>query len=330
MSKPDLFICHTAYQVLVDLCRAMNAPQKPDLILSSAVANAAPLSARLAAAQQFGQIFIFDERLCGNPKVRGPFGTFLLGHTLGRRHVERHYSFRIDPARYRTVYIHNDWSVLGRYLQDKGIPYVLCEDTLASTCRAQHPLIKEQRSLPHFKLRQALGYDHLYWGDWKGVFAVETECAAKTDLFPEKRIEHSKQALFESLTEPQKALIRQVFITQPLPAAAQNAILFLPRDFVADGLLDEATQQRMFVAVAASHCKDGPLFIKTHPRDETDYSALFPKAVILDRTMPSEVLNFALPFRFIKAVTVESTVLSGLLVVDEKLELSLQEALSLL
>lgn len=46
--------------------------------------------------------------------------------------------------------------------------------------------------------------------------------------------------------------------------------------------------------------------------------------------MPSEVLNFALPFRFKKAVTVESTVLKALEVADEKLELSLTEALALL
>ena len=53
----------------------------------------------------------------------------------------------------------------------------------------------------------------------------------------------------------------------------------------------------MFKAVAEKYAV-GPLFIKTHPRDTTDYAALFPEAVILERTMPSEVLNFCLPFHF--------------------------------
>ena len=71
----------------------------------------------------------------------------------------------------------------------------------------------------------------------------------------------------------------------------------------------------------------GPL-VKAHPRDATDYEALFPGAVILERTMPSEVLNFALPFRFARAVTVESTVLKSLEVADEALELTLRQALA--
>ena len=85
-----------------------------------------------------------------------------------------------------------------------------------------------------------------------------------------------------------------------------------------------------FLAVAGEYCKGGPLFVKAHPRDATDYGALFPGAVILERTMPSEVLNFALPFRFARAVTVESTVLKSLEVADEALELTLCQALALL
>ena len=58
--------------------------------------------------------------------------------------------------------------------------------------------------------------------------------------------------------------------------------------------MTQAEQNAMFKAVAAKYTA-GPLFIKTHPRDTTDYHALFPDAVILERTMPSEVLNFCLP-----------------------------------
>lgn len=89
--------------------------------------------------------------------------------------------------------------------------------------------------------------------------------------------------------------MRGVFLTRPLPedpAALADATLLLTRSFVADGLMDQDTQDAMFRAVAAKYA-DGPLYIKTHPRDTTDYQALFPGAVVLERTMPSEVLNFA-------------------------------------
>lgn len=326
----ELYLCHTPYQVLVELCRAMHAAQKPDLILICSVPGAQALAERLSATGLFGSVRCFDEEKCGSALQRGVLRTLLLQRFLGRRNVEKHYGFSIDPALYDKVYIHNDWSVLGRYLQDKHIPYILCEDTFASTCRPSHPLIDQQRAAPWFRLRQAIGYGYLYWGDWKGVAAVETECARRTPLFAEKLAEHSKAALFHSLTGPQKALIRQVFLTQPLPETAEGAVLFLPRDFAAEGLLDVDTQKRMFLAVAGEYCKGGPLFVKAHPRDATDYGALFPGAVILERTMPSEVLNFALPFRFARAVTVESTVLKSLEVADEALELTLCQALALL
>ena len=35
--KPDLYICHTPYQVLVTLCRAFDSPCPPQLILSTTI-----------------------------------------------------------------------------------------------------------------------------------------------------------------------------------------------------------------------------------------------------------------------------------------------------
>ena len=52
--------------------------------------------------------------------------------------------------------------------------------------------------------------------------------------------------------------------------------------------------------------------------------------MILQRTMPSEVLNFCLPFTFRRAVTVQSFVLRGFTAAEEKIHLTLDEAKSLL
>ena len=126
--------------------------------------------------------------------------------------------------------------------------------------------------------------------------------------------------------------MRGVFLTRPLPedpAALANATLLLTRSFVADGLMDQDTQDAMFRAVAAKYA-DGPLYIKTHPRDTTDYQALFPGAVVLERTMPSEVLNFCLPGKFRRAVTVQSWVLRGFTAAEENIFLSLEEAKALI
>lgn len=320
----NLYICHTAYQVLVDLLRAGRAPDGPHtMVLSTAVADAPALAARLDATGAVRTVLVDETRWPGT--VTGP-----LAALRARRAFEARCGWKLDPARYDTIYIHNDWSVLGRYLQDCRARYVLCEDTFASTLGPDQHLVTDQRSAPGFAQKQKSGKGYLYWGDSPWCRRVESEDAGRCTLFPpERMVTDSKGVLLRSLTESEKAMVRGVFLTRPLPEQAEGATLLLPRSFVADGLLTQAEQDAMFRAVAARYAV-GPLFIKTHPRDATDYGALFPDAVVLERTMPSEVLNFCLPFTFRRAVTVQSFVLRGFTVADEKILLTLEEARALI
>lgn len=312
----NVFICHTPYHLLIALVRAMRvAPPCSDLVLSSALPQAEALKARLEAAGQntlWGDILVVDEARLDAQNSESAFYRL--------RHPGRTPYFRLPGGR-AEVYISNDWSALGRYLQRERIPYTLCEDTLGGTLDPDQHLLDEQRAAPAGRYR--------YWGDSPLCKRVESEDAARCALFPpEKLVTFSKKALLESLTDAEKAMARRVFLTRPLPEHAENATLLLPRSFVLDGLLDQKNQDAMFAAVAGQY-NDGPLFIKTHPRDETDYEALFPGAVVLERTMPSEVLNFCLPFRFKRAVTVQSWVLRSFTAADETVFFSLEEALAL-
>lgn len=329
--KPDLYICHTPYQVLVTLCRAFDSPCPPQLILSTTIPDADSLAARVSATGLVEQVRIFDENACGSSLLTGFWPTLLFQHIRGRRNVEKYYGFCLCGADYANVYIFNDWSVLGRYLQDKNIHYTLCEDAFGCTCCPVHSLVNAQLQLPFLRLRRAVGYGYLYWGGWKGVKAVETECKANANShYWGKLVERSQRAMFHRLTADRKRVLCNVFLTHPLPEESpEGAVLFLTRDFVCEYLMDADTQARMYKAVVEKYCSGGPLFIKAHPRDATDYAALFPGAVVLDRSMPSEVLNFALPFRFARAVTVESTVLKAFEAADEKVSLTLDEALAL-
>lgn len=322
--KPNLYLCHTAYQVLVDLLRAGRAEGKPHtMVLSAAVADAEALAARLDKTGVVRTVLVDETRWPGT--VTGPLAAWRC-----RRAFEKLCGWKLDRARYENVYIHNDWSVLGRYLQDCRAGYILCEDTFGSTLGPDQHLVTDQRAAPDFAQKQRSGKGYLYWGDSPWCKTVESEDAARCSLFgSDKMVTDSKGALLESLTDDEKAMVRSVFLTRPLPEQAEGATLLLPRSFVADGLMTQDRQDAMFKAVAARYAV-GPLFIKTHPRDTTDYQALFPDAVILERTMPSEVLNFCLPFTFRRAVTVQSFVLRGFTAAEEKILLTLEEAQALI
>ena len=322
--KPNLYICHTAYQVLVDLLRAGRAEGKPHtLVLSAAVADVQALAARLDKTGVVRTVLV--DETCWPGTVTGP-----LADLRARRAFEKLCGWKLERSRYENIYIHNDWSVLGRYLQDCHAGYILCEDTFGSTLGPDQHLVTDQRAAPDFARKQHTGKGYLYWGDSPWCKQVESEDAARCTLFgPDKMVTDSKAALLQSLTDEEKAMVRSVFLTQPLPEQAEGATLLLPRSFVADGLMTQERQDAMFRAVAARYAV-GPLFIKTHPRDTTDYHALFPDAVILERTMPSEVLNFCLPFTFRRAVTVQSFVLRGFTAAEEKIHLTLEEAQALI
>ena len=278
--KPNLYICHTAYQVLVDLLRAGRcagkAPHNGAVGLRARHRRAGGTSGRDGRGQDCP---------CGRDALAGTV-TGLFAHRRAARAFEKLCGWKLNRAAFENVYIHNDWSVLGRYLQDCRAGYILCEDTFGSTLGPDQHLVTDQRTAADFAAKQR-GKGYLYWGDSPWCVRVESEDAARCTLFSADRmVTDSKAKLLESLTDDEKAMVRRVFLTQPLPEKADGATLLLPRNFVADGLMTQAEQDAMFKAVAEKYAV-GPLFIKTHLRDTTDYAALFPDAVILSARCPA-------------------------------------------
>ena len=179
--KPNLYICHTAYQVLVDLLRASRTEGKPHtMVLSAAVPEPQTLAQKLEATGAVRVTIVDETRWPGT--VTGP-----LAALRARRAFEKLCGWRLDRAAYQNVYIHNDWSVLGRYLQDCHARYILCEDTFASTLGPDQHLVTDQRAAPDFAEKQRTGKGYLYWGDSPWCRQVESEDAARCTLFPAAR-----------------------------------------------------------------------------------------------------------------------------------------------
>ena len=133
--KPNLYICHTAYQVLVDLLRAGRCAGKPHtMVLSASVPDTAALAARLDATGVVKTVLVDETRWPG-------IVTGLFAHRRAARAFEKLCGWKLNRAAFENVYIHNDWSVLGRYLQDCRAGYILCEDTFGSTTSAPRRIL---------------------------------------------------------------------------------------------------------------------------------------------------------------------------------------------
>ena len=217
---------------------------------------------------------------------------------------ERQCGLKLDPARYSAIYICNDWSALGRYLQDLRAGYTLCEDTVGGTLDPDQHLLDEQRAAPDFAARQK-GRGYLYWGDSPCCRAVESEDAAKCRIFPPEKLAAFSKKGAAGKPDPRRESrgARGVFD----PAAArrppprwQTPPCFCPRSFVADGPDDPGRAGRA-VPGRGGQIRRWPAVYQDPPagRDPTT-GVLFPNAVVLERTMPSEVAEL-LPARQIQA-----------------------------
>lgn len=76
-------------------------------------------------------------------------------------------------------------------------------------------------------------------------------------------------------------------------------------------------QNRLVTDAVERYCKGYQLYVKTHPRDTTDYEQLLPDAVVLDRFMPSELLDYCFEVRFARAVGLCTASVRNLQCADE-------------
>ena len=120
--KPNLYICHTAYQVLVDLLRAGRCAGKPHtMVLSASVPDTAALAARLDATGVVKTVLVDETRWPGTV-------TGLFAHRRAARAFEKLCDWKLNRASFENVYIHNDWSVLAAICRI-AVPGIFCART---------------------------------------------------------------------------------------------------------------------------------------------------------------------------------------------------------
>ena len=97
--KPNLYICHTAYQVLVDLLRASRTDGQPHtMVLSAAVPEPQSLAKKLEATGAVKVVIVDETRWPGT--VTGPFAA-----RRARRTFEKLCGWRFTRAAYNEVRI---------------------------------------------------------------------------------------------------------------------------------------------------------------------------------------------------------------------------------
>ncbi len=117
----------------------------------------------------------------------------------------------------------------------------------------------------------------------------------------------SLKNLWDNLSENKKEEILYVFGLDKklLKELSQKENILLTQPFSEDNVVTEDEKIGIYKNIMKNY-DESCTVIKTHPREKTDYSAVFPKAVILDKPFPFELFSL-MDSNFKKAVTVFST-----------------------
>ncbi len=318
-----VYVCHTYYHVYVSFLKELNQPPESMgdavLVLSTMTTAFSGIVPRIKESHVFADVVMFDEKrdtffpelapymnIKGN-QIKTMLGRIKYTKLLGK--LEEQY-IPLDFKDFKDIYVYCDSDPIGFYLNYKKIYYHAVEDGLNTLKHCDAARFRNQK---FFKLKTFLSSLNLIFiqnGYGKYCLDMEVNDISCLKYKYKKYIEVPRQKLIDNLSNEQIQLILSVFIANidELTTLIKNDKLLL---LLTEPLCDLDTRQRIFRDILDMYEGEGEIIIKPHPSDVLDYKHLFPEHVIIDRTVPMEMLNFIPGLMFEKAVAV-FTEMSGI------------------
>ena len=230
MAVDVLFICHTQYQAMVSAVKALTAPAgfSADFWLSDALPAREELAQRLQKEKIAGRVFLPRDNAEQYPSLE--HASLLMRRTMAFKHAAAA-GFPLRLGEYREICIYNDWNSAGRYLQDRGVQYVLGEDTYSNLDHPNH-WIDDQAAEADLARRQLTGSGYLFWGAYRGVSTVEVANPETVSYYPGKLRGFDVFAHLESLDGKSRAALRRVMGLEILWGVIACALIYAVGGFL--------------------------------------------------------------------------------------------------
>ena len=342
----ELFACSSYYQVLVTLMIAMTKKIRVDIVLEvHGVETADKLAERLMEClpDTVGYAYVIPDSPEVDPYIQRETAADEKLSELLVQHVDG--VMRQKVMRYDRINVFWDLGYLGTYLNIKGIPYTLHEDSLNSYqhIRENRPnyryIFNDEERIAH-KGVVPFGYspycEEVHVNEIAGVQVIDgTADSAVTKIGKQtksdgdtveirsvldKLVEEPRQEMMHALSKEDKKIIFDIFLPKDFKAERVD-LLILTEPFAVTGRLpSEEAQIKLYKDLIEKYA-DRRVVIKAHPRDTLDYEKLFPEVTVIEKTIPMEVMNFDTNFHADRAITVASSAIYGLEQVDEKIYL---------
>ena len=146
------------------------------------------------------------------------------------------------------------------------------------------------------KLSNWQNYQGFFIQNGYGKYCIDMEVNQIEGLkYPTKKHkELPRIKLFERLTEEEKTTIIDIFVKDKdklfdsLKQIGSDVKTYL---ILTEPLCDFETRKQIFRDLVDTYEKEAIICIKPHPRDELEYTDIFPELLVFEKKVPMEVLN---------------------------------------
>lgn len=299
-----LFICHTVYHVYITLLKAYKY-KKIDIALVDTIVNIYELQERLQTSGIFENVLIIDRgKIFGKP-IRTFLGNYI-NNRLRIKKISKNLEF-LDN--YKEIYIFNDYSEMGDYLELKDKKYHLLEDGLDAFKQ-----FNQYKDIGHghgvkkilyflFKIPYSVGLNRNCLD-----IEVNDEQGIQTNLI-HPIIVQNREILLKSVTNNYFNTMLEIFNAKYINTS-DNKLLLLTQILKEILVVNSDKEQiELYRSAIKKYGKGYDIYIKPHPRDNIDYSSIEKEfnAVCLDRNIPMEIYSLLPGMHFKILMTYSST-----------------------
>lgn len=216
-----------------------------------------------------------------------------------------------DMKKYSEIYVASDQHSCGIYLINNKISYTYMED-------ASGMLSEQSRYLSITKSNNRTNY---IINEYLGCAGRNEYVKAKLcDLKHQQKGFHDEKAVDFSIYDalkniiPDKVPVLLEFFgnIKTVIKSSKKICLFLTQDLNTLKIKDLDLQELTATTLVDYFCPDCKLIIKPHPKDRwQNYKRIFPDSTILEKSVPSELLPFAIDSEIDTVLTASSTSIRG-------------------
>lgn len=314
-----VYICHTIYHIYITLIKQLDKNEKIDFILSTTIPEFFELSERLKKLEIVDQIMIINEAALPLPIINSLKSRIFYVHNI-RQEMNKYINYEFNSK--LQLFIYNDNTKLGTYLIASKINYHLIEDGLNSLIDINQvaDLNYSLKTILLSKFNMTI----LPYGFSKYAKTVEVNKIEGVKIPYKKLVEVNREKLINSLSSNSKKNIYTFFYGDLIKSIdnLKNVLILTQPLFKDQLLLSEVQQISLYREIVEDYSDKGyEIYIKPHPRDETDYTLIISRNKVINKNVPIEVMNFNPNFSINTVISVTSTAIDGIKFAKNKIKL---------